>query len=218
MLTVTVATRFSQRILRHINTSTSIRKSEVADEILGLYKSPVGDSNYDLFCTQTEHGLQTMCRASEMDANDTMKLTAFVHDVGHLVLDEHADGDDFLAEDLCHEEIGADYLSRLGFPKEVVAPIRLHVPAKRYLCAVDTDYWSNLSDGSKRSLELQGGIMSADEVFQYVSQHGCMGQVAAKLRRWEDEGKNMFRTGERSPVNLCSATEANIRAWIIGCL
>ena len=55
--------------------------------------------------------------------------------------------------------------------------------AKRYLCAVDTTYWDALSDGSKRSLELQGGIMSEDEVQMYESKHGEYGARAAELRR-----------------------------------
>ena len=86
-----------------------------------------------------------------------MQVTAFLHDVGHLVLNEHADGDGFLQADLQHELIGADYLERLGFCQGVTEPIRLHVPAKRSLCAVDPGYWEQLSDGSKASLELQGG-------------------------------------------------------------
>jgi predicted HD phosphohydrolase len=34
------------------------------------------------------------------------------------------------------------------FAPAVLAPIRLHVDAKRCLCALDTGYWDTLSPGS----------------------------------------------------------------------
>ena len=188
------------------------------DELCALYRSPVGESNYDPFCTQAEHALQTMLRAAEMGASSTLQVTAFLHDVGHLVLGEHAGDADFLAEDLQHELVGADYLQRLGFGDDVTQPIRLHVPAKRYLCAVDPEYWEQLSDGSKASLELQGGVMDAEEAAAYERDHAEAGQSAAQLRRWEDEGKNLFCHGGRDPVVFDAATEEQLRRWMGECL
>ena len=43
-------------------------------------------------------------------------------------------------KDLKHEIVGANWLQQFP-PKPVTEPIRLHVPAKRYLCAIDTQYW-----------------------------------------------------------------------------
>ena len=42
----------------------------------------------------------------------------------------------------------------------MVEAIRLHVDAKRALCALEPDYYEALSEDSKRSLTLQGGIFS----------------------------------------------------------
>src|SRR5271170_349418 len=43
--------------------------------------------------------------------------------------------------------VGARWLAQ-RFSAEVSEPVRLHVPAKRYLCATDSDYLSRLSRAS----------------------------------------------------------------------
>ena len=72
-------------------------------------------------------------------------------------------------------------------PAAVTDPIRLHVEAKRYLCAVDPAYRDCLSAGSKRSLLRQGGPLAPDEVVAFEALPGATGAVA--LRRWDDAGK-----------------------------
>ena len=54
-----------------------------------------------------------------------------------------------------HELTGTRYLAK-SFGSGITAPITLHVNAKRYLCAVEPTYFDTLSEGSVRSLELQG--------------------------------------------------------------
>jgi predicted HD phosphohydrolase len=82
--------------------------------------------------------------------------------------------------------VGAAYLGDL-YSRAVTAPIALHVRAKRYLCAVDPSYHAGLSAGSQRSLVLQGGPMTADEVAAFERLNGA--DDAVRLRRWDDEGK-----------------------------
>ena len=202
---------------RHASFTTTCCATTVTttvNELIELYKSPIGHSNYDPFCTQLEHGLQTMLRARECGADSTMQMTAFLHDIGHLVLNEHVGADGFLAEDLQHEVVGAEHLAMLGFPPSVTEPIRLHVPAKRYLCHVDPQYWEALSAGSKASLELQGGVMSAAEADAYIRENGTAGEAAATLRRWEDEGKTLFSLGDRSPVTFDADIERDLSHWM----
>ena len=70
---------------------------------------------------------------------------------------------DDLAEwttDARHEEVGARWLAR-RFGPGISEPVRLHVPAKRYLCATDRQYLQRLSRASVHTLALQGGPMSA---------------------------------------------------------
>ena len=80
----------------------------------------------------------------------------------------------------------ARYLSR-WFGPEVTEPIRLHVPAKRYLVATDPAYGTLLSPESARSLELQGGAMDAGEAEAFRRQPYAAEAVA--LRRWDDLAK-----------------------------
>lgn len=65
--------------------------------------------------------------------------------------------------------------------------MRLHVAAKRYLCATDAGYFAKLSPASVHTLKLQGGPMSAPEVAQFESERYFT--AAVRVRRWDDAGK-----------------------------
>ena len=65
--------------------------------------------------------------------------------------------------------------------------MRLHVPAKRYLCATETGYWDDLSEGSKISLRKQGGPMKPTEVEAFAKLPAC--DAAVELRRIDDRAK-----------------------------
>ena len=104
-----------------------------------------GLSFYDEVVTQLDHALQAAELAKKSNANNYLITSALLHDLGHLLLNEKS-----LAEDLNHEEIGANAMTTF-FPSTVTEPIRLHVDAKRYLCTVDQDYYNNLSQASQNS-------------------------------------------------------------------
>ena len=150
------------------------------------YMEERGQSFYDEVVTQLEHALQCAALARQNDASPTLITSALLHDLGHFILDEHNADTAFLAMDLNHEEIGAEYLAPF-FPEIVTTPIRLHVPAKRYLCATDASYHDGLSEASKRSLKVQGGIMSDEEreAFEQIPHF----RDALTLRRWDDLAK-----------------------------
>lgn len=145
-----------------------------------------GQSFYDEVVTQLEHALQCANQAQLHGGSPTQITSALLHDLGHLLLDEHNADTDFLDEDQNHEEIGATYLDPF-FPEAVTTPIRLHVPAKRYLCTTDASYYDGLSDASKKSFRLQGGVMSNEEreAFEQIPYF----QDALLLRRWDDMAK-----------------------------
>lgn len=156
----------------------------VAD-VLALYDR-WGSHRYDEELSQCDHALQTAALAADVDGSEPLVVAALLHDVGHLLdLDERGGGGPPTA-DLSHEARGARYLARL-FPPSVTGPIALHVSAKRYRCAVDPHYRAELSAGSKRSLELQGGPMGDAEVSQFRRLAGF--EAAVRLRRWDDQGK-----------------------------
>uniref|UniRef100_A0A7S2XD40 HD domain-containing protein n=1 Tax=Lotharella oceanica TaxID=641309 RepID=A0A7S2XD40_9EUKA len=158
----------------------------VTGQIYELFDT-FGKTMYDPVVTQEEHALQTAALAEASGWGDHLVTAALLHDVGHLLLDEHAGNDSFLESDMCHEEIGAEYLAKhCNFPPSVTEPIRLHVPAKRFL-ARDPVYWEGLSDASKRSLEVQGGTFSDAEAQAFEALP--FSAEAAKLREWDDLGK-----------------------------
>ena len=150
------------------------------------YMERRGQSFYDESVTQLEHACQCANQARLHDGSTTQVASALLHDLGHFLLDEHNAENDFLEEDQNHEEIGANYLEPF-FPEVVTTPIRLHVPAKRYLCTTDASYYDDLSEASKRSFRLQGGGMSNEEqaAFECIPHY----QDALQLRRWDDLAK-----------------------------
>ena len=150
------------------------------------YMERRGQSFYDESVTQLQHACQCANQARLHDGSRTQVASALLHDIGHFLLNEHNAESDFLEEDQNHEEVGADYLEPF-FPEAVITPIRLHVPAKRYLCTTDASYYDGLSEASKRSFQVQGGVMSDEErtAFERIPHY----EDALQLRRWDDLAK-----------------------------
>ena len=155
------------------------------DGLIALYETR-GAAQYGAEAVnQLEHALQCAAQAESAGATPALITACLLHDVGHLVhrLGEHHLND---GVDDAHEYIAATYLRRL-FPATVLEPIRLHVDAKRYLCATESGYWENLSPASKRSLELQGGIYPPAQAEAFLRQPHA--EDAVNLRRWDDGAK-----------------------------
>jgi phosphonate degradation associated HDIG domain protein len=154
-------------------------------EIQGLLEGKA-EGRYGLsFINQRQHALQAAWLAEQGGHGDAMITAALLHDVGHLV---HHLGENPADEgiDDRHEELGNAWLVQ-HFGPEVTEPVRLHVTAKRYLCAAEPDYFAKLSPDSVTSLALQGGPMSAEEVAQFEA--NPMFREAVQLRRWDDQAK-----------------------------
>ena len=129
--------------------------------------------------TQLEHDLQCAALAQAGGASASLITAALLHDIGHLaheVTDVHYP----------HEKLAADLL-RDVFGPAVLDPIRLHVDAKRYLCAIDSQYWASLSPASKRSLEWQGGPFSPSQAEAFIAKKHAGDAVL--LRQWDDAAK-----------------------------
>lgn len=137
--------------------------------------------------TQLEHALQCAQLAEQAGATEQQIIAALLHDIGHLLHDLPADAPDQGIDDH-HENRGNTYL-KTRFPASVCEPVRLHVDAKRYLCAVDPTYFATLSEPSVQSLELQGGPMSPAEVDRFES--SPFWKEAVQLRRWDDLAKQV---------------------------
>jgi [1-hydroxy-2-(trimethylamino)ethyl]phosphonate dioxygenase len=157
----------------------------VAAEILAIYGARGAGAYFGERVSVSEHMLQAAWFAQNEAAPSPLVLAALLHDIGHLLAQVPEDIADWTS-DAQHELIGAEWLAQ-RFGPGISEPVRLHVPAKRYLCATDARYFARLSEASVHTLKLQGGPMSAPEVAHFESERYF--RDAVRVRRWDDQGK-----------------------------
>ena len=133
-----------------------------------------------------QHMLQAAHLAETEGAGEDLIAAALLHDIGHYTGEF---GEDYIEQgvDNHHDEAGAQVLERF-FPPLVTECVRLHVAAKRYLCATDPSYFGKLSDASVKTLALQGGPMSAEEVTQFRANPYF--NEAVRVRLWDEAAKD----------------------------
>jgi phosphonate degradation associated HDIG domain protein len=139
--------------------------------------------------TQLEHALQTAHLAEQSGADDALVTACLLHDLGHLLNDQGFGADDsptLRGVDDVHQYFALPFLRGL-FPEAVLEAIKLHVDAKRYLCQVKPTYRAQLSEDSKRSLMLQGGVFDAAQAQAFIELPGA--RDAVMLRHWDDLAK-----------------------------
>ncbi len=154
------------------------------EEIFASFRAR-GDERYGETVSQLEHALQSADLAQRDGAAPHLVVAALLHDYGHLVGDP-GDAAQELGADARHEVSGAAALAA-WFPVEVLAPIALHVAAKRYLCATEPGYEAALSPASALSLSLQGGRFTPKQCARFEQNRGAADAV--RLRRYDDLAK-----------------------------
>ena len=157
----------------------------ITDEILAIFEKRGADVYYGESVSMAEHSLQAAYFAQAAAAPPGLIVAALLHDIGHLVEEVPSDLADWV-EDAHHERVGGRWLAG-RFRPEVSEPVRLHVPAKRYLLATDAEYFAKLSPASVITLKLQGGPMAAHEVAQFEAEPFY--RDAVRVRQWDDQGK-----------------------------
>lgn len=157
----------------------------VHDDLVEIYEHRAHKRYGLTLVTQLQHALQAAANAEAAGEPPAMIVASLLHDVGHMI---HDLGEDPAARgvDDTHEARGATWIAA-RFGAEVSEPVRLHVPAKRYLCAVEGHY-EKLSDDSRRSLALQGGPMTPGEAEAFRREPGA--DAAIRLRRYCDAAKD----------------------------
>jgi predicted HD phosphohydrolase/ectoine hydroxylase-related dioxygenase (phytanoyl-CoA dioxygenase family) len=163
------------------------RKTWPLEDLLDRFEGPLAHQLYDEAVTELSHGLQSAELAAAEGAPDALIAAALLHDVGHLLVGDLFPIEHTLERDYRHEEVAERYLAR-WFGPEVTRPIALHVQAKRYLVATDPDYAAGLSPSSIRSLQIQGGAMSAQELASFRADPHW--EQAVRLRLWDDLAKD----------------------------
>jgi len=180
--------------------------------ILDLY-TKWGSSDYiGESITQIEHSLQCAKLASQdlrLNCYDNfiqncVIVAALLHDIGHVVglengeIEMRVEGNPYESLGIVgHESVGSAFLHDLGMPSLVCDLVEGHVPAKRYLCTIRDGYYDNLSDASKQTMQLQGGMMNSKELSQF--QNGIMPELKVYLREYDDAGK-------KKDMNLSSSS------------
>jgi phosphonate degradation associated HDIG domain protein len=124
-----------------------------------------------------EHMRQAGALAEAAGAAAPLVAAALLHDIGHLRSET----------DARHGIGGAQWLGR-WFGAAVTEPVRLHVAAKRYLCATEPGYFGLLSPESVRTLVLQGGPMTPEQAAAFEALPYARDAVA--VRRWDDQAKD----------------------------
>lgn len=174
--------------MKQANNPTIIRptRDTIVAFIADIFERRGTDSYLGEPVTMAQHMLQAAVCAERDGAPAELVAAALLHDIGHYTSEFPAD---MMATgtDNYHQNAGANLLSDF-FPPAVVEPIRQHVTAKRYLCAVDPDYFARLSEASVYTLGLQGGPMSAEEVADFERNPHL--ESCIKVRIWDDQGKD----------------------------
>lgn len=155
--------------------------AELAALIDGKGERPYGLAHIN----QRAHALQAAWLAEQAGHDSALITACLLHDIGHMVHDLGENPAEDGVDDR-HEELGQVYLQR-HFGPEVTEPVRLHVAAKRYLCAAEPGYFAKLSRDSVVSLALQGGPMSAGEAAAFIAQPHA--EAAVALRRFDEGAK-----------------------------
>lgn len=135
--------------------------------------------------TQLEHALQTAALAEAEGADDELVTASLLHDLGHL-LQDLGETPTLRGVDDVHQYAALPFLRGL-FGDRVLGGIQLHVDAKRYLCATHPGYEDALSEDSRRSLKLQGGVFDAAQAAAFIARPGAADAV--RLRQWDDLAK-----------------------------
>ena len=166
--------------------TAAVLRREALDTLAALFAEQGSAEYFGEAVTQAQHMLQAGALAEADGAPGELVAAALLHDLGHF----HGEvtGHQLMeGTDNRHSHTGADWLAR-WFGPAVTEPVRLHVAAKRYLCAVEPDYFALLSPASVHTLSVQGGPMTAAQAAEFAAHPHAADAV--RLRRWDDAAKD----------------------------
>jgi phosphonate degradation associated HDIG domain protein len=159
----------------------------IVDEVFGLYEKYGAADYIGEPVSQLEHMSQSAQLAIEEGFDDEVVLAAFFHDIGHIcvMMDQEKNMGGFGVKS--HEKIGADFLREKGFSERIAKLVESHVQAKRYLTFKYPEYYNQLSEASKKTLEFQGGIMLESEAILFEA--NPLFETSILMRKWDEQAK-----------------------------
>lgn len=161
--------------------------AQIVQEVMALYEQ-YGEADYiGEPVSQLEHMCQCAQLAEEEGYDNEVILAAFMHDIGHLCgnLLSAADMNGFGKID--HEKLGQVYIRSKGFSEKIAKLVGSHVASKRYLTFKYPEYYEKLSQASKETLVMQGGMMTKEEAEAFEEEE--LFHLYVTLRRWDEEAK-----------------------------
>lgn len=162
---------------------------KITKEIFDLYEN-YGQADYiGEPVSQIEHMSQAAELARKQGFDDEVVLAAFFHDIGHICVQSLAENSMDNYGTKSHEQIGADFLREKGFPEKMAKLVENHVQAKRYLTFKFPEYYDNLSEASKRTLEFQGGKMNSVEALHF--EKDPLFETSIAMRKWDEQAKEI---------------------------
>lgn len=164
----------------------TIKITETLDYIFDLYINKGHSEYHGEPVTVLEHSLQTAKLAQKAESKNYVILAAFLHDIGHLLIENEVDSMDGYGH-ISHEKIGANKILDLGFSDKIAELILNHVQAKRYLVTKFPSYFDKLSEASIETLNLQGGKMEKVEMENFERKATFSNSLL--LRIWDDQAK-----------------------------
>jgi phosphonate degradation associated HDIG domain protein len=167
----------------------ALTPEKIVNEVFALYEKHGNEDYIGEPVSQLEHMSQAAVLAQQEGFEDEVILAAFFHDIGHLCADDtHTENMDGFGK-VDHEKLGADYLRELGFSERLATLVESHVIAKRYLTYKYPEYYNQLSEASRATLEFQGGRMTEMEALVF-EQHPDA-ELFIRLRYWDDKAKEV---------------------------
>ncbi|WP_353480918.1 HD domain-containing protein [Haliscomenobacter sp.] len=164
----------------------------ITQEILSIFRKH-GHIEYGERCSMLSHSVQAGLLAKAKDYDVELIAAAFLHDIGHLAPLEFADSAQVTTMGSygldAHDHWGEDYLRSRGFSDRIIATVRNHVAAKRYLCFADDTYYQQLSNASQETLRYQGGPMSMEEAKTFEADPFFEDSIL--IRKIDDEAKEV---------------------------
>jgi predicted HD phosphohydrolase len=163
----------------------------MTDRLLEAMRGSAARSYGGESVTELSHALQCADLARAAGVDEELQLACLLHDVGRYAVDQTLIVDKkhttaTRTDARSHSDVGADLIAP-WVPERVAWCVRMHAQAKRYLCALEPAYHDRLSPGSKRTLVIQGGVMTPGEADGFATHPWA--QDALTLRRWDDQAK-----------------------------